>query len=127
MLLFFLLNLLALCKSKHIRRKGKCNVYSIMYKLLFVKSVIHILPMCIFGSSNYIVYFTRQRFLCSAYFVFIFFTFHILELLMMGLSYAFFFLCFFFPFLFSGLRHAAWQILVPQGPNPALCSESAES
>ena len=82
--------------------------------------------MCIFGSSNYIVYFTRQGFLCSACLVSIFFTSHIPELLMMDLSYAFFAL-FFFPFLFSGLRCVACRILVPQGLNPALCSESAET
>lgn len=56
----------------------------------------------------------------------IFFASHIPELLMMDLSYAFFPL-FFFPFLFSGLRHTACQILASQGLNPALCSESAET
>ena len=126
MLLFFLLNLLALCKSKRIR--GKANVTCIPVRANFCWShQQYTCCVCISGSSNYTVYFTRQRFLCSACFVFIFFTSHMLELLMMDLNYAFFFLCFFFPFLFFGLRHAACRILVPQGQNPALCSESAES
>lgn len=126
MLLFFLLNLLALCKSKHIRRKGKCNVYSIMCKLLFVESVIHILHVYIWFFQLYCILYQTEIFM------FCLFCIHFLHFSHTGTvddgsQLCIFFLCFFFPFLFSGLRHAAWQILVPQGPNPALCSESAES
>ena len=63
MLLFFLLNLLALCKSKHIRRKGKCNVYSIMYKFLFVKSVIHILHVYIWFFQLYFILYQTEIFM----------------------------------------------------------------
>lgn len=100
MLLFFLRNLLALCTSKRIREKVNVTCIPVCANFCWSHQQ-YTCCVCISGSSNYTVYFTRQRFLCSAYFVFIFFTSHILELLMMDLNYAFFFLCFFlsFPFL----------------------------